>query len=195
MLFLAIAILVMAAAIVLLFAMMGELTARLPRLGVGYRDPTVRALSEVRIGARATHWPSELLHLANQDDATCLVVLSTACATCEDVAQQMTEHLSRGIQVPTGIVISCADRRAGEEFVQRHDLAGFPVYVDEDGDWVSREFGARTSPSGLVFRQGVVDAAYVFGDVVALESAIISSNNGNGNGNNRQQNNESEVIA
>jgi len=179
-LFLAIAILVLAAAIVLLFAMMGELTARLPRLGVGYRDPGVRPLPEVRIGARATHWPSELLQLANQDDAACLVVLSTACATCEDVAQQMAEHLPHGSQVPTGIAVSCADRRAGEEFVQRHGLARFPVYVDERGDWVSREFGARTSPSGLVLRQGVVDAAYVFGDVAALEKAIISSSNNNG---------------
>jgi hypothetical protein len=178
-LFLAIAVLVMAAAIVLLFAMMGELTARLPRLGVGYRDPTVRPLPEVRIGARAAHWPSELLQFANQDDAACLVVLSTACATCEDVAQQMAEHLSGGSQVPTGIVVSCADRRTGEEFVRRHGLDGFPVYVDEEGEWVSREFGARTSPSGLVLRQGVVDAAYVFGDMAALEKAItISSSNG-----------------
>lgn len=90
----------------------------------------------------------------------------------------------------------CQNSVHSEEFVQRHDLTGFPVYVDEEGDWVSREFGARTSPSGLVFRQGVVDAAYVFGDVVALESAIIIiSSSSSNNGNNRQQNNESEVIA
>jgi len=176
-LFLAIAMLVMAAAIVLLFAMMGELTARLPHLSVGYRDPVVRPLPEVHIGARATRWPDELRDLANDEGPACLVVLSTACATCGDVAEQLAEHLSRRSRVPTGIAVSCADRRAGEELVRRHDLSRLPVYVDERGEWVGREFGARTSPSGLVLRQGVVDAAYVFGDVVALEKAISDSNN------------------
>jgi hypothetical protein len=53
-------LLVLAGAVVLLFAMLGELTARLPTLRVPYRDPSVRPLEEARLGRVPSTWPASI---------------------------------------------------------------------------------------------------------------------------------------
>jgi hypothetical protein len=80
---LAAAILVLAGAIVLLFAMFGELNSRVPEM-TG-RKAFVRPLSDAPIGHVVAKWPAPLEQL-NAGDRSVLLALSTACAACEQVA-------------------------------------------------------------------------------------------------------------
>jgi len=76
------------------------------------------------------------------------------------------------------ILVSSPSRDRGEDFVQQHGLARFPYFVDEGGDWVQDEFGVMMSPTGLVMREGRLDAAMVFQDVAALRAAALSAPTG-----------------
>jgi hypothetical protein len=75
---LAIALLVLAAAVVVLFAMFGELAARLPQLNVGYLEPFVRPLDGALLGAFPIEWPTSLEELSDNSSTSLLVILSTA---------------------------------------------------------------------------------------------------------------------
>ena len=170
--FFALVLLLLAGAVVLLFAMLGELTARLPSLNVDYRDPTVSPLEEARLGSAPESWPEPLAPLvANGNGSALLMILSTACGSCESVARQLAEEIDVYPPSRTGVVISCADRRVGEDFVRRHGLGRMPTYVDEGGDWVTASFGVQTSPTGLAIRDGRLQSATVFTDVAALRAA------------------------
>lgn len=170
--FFAFVLLALAGAVVLLFAMFGELTARLPGLSVDYRDPTVSPLEEARLGSSPDHWPEPLASLvAEGGGSALLLILSTACGSCESVARQLAEENGASASSRTGVVVSCADRRVGEDFVRRHGLGRMPIYVDEDGAWVTSSFGVQTSPTGLAIRNGRLQSATVFTDVAALRAA------------------------
>jgi hypothetical protein len=165
-------LLVLAGAVVLLFAMLGELTARLPALGVSYRDPSVRPLEEARLGQVPSTWPAPLSQVVEATDPALLLVLSTACASCEDVAVQLADELERGGMQQTAVVVSCGDRANGEDFVERHGLRRLPCYIDEDGSWVTGAFGVQTSPTGLLIRDRRLESALLFADVAALRAAV-----------------------
>jgi hypothetical protein len=171
-LFFAFVLLALAGAVVVLFAMMGELTARLPSLGVGYRSPFLRPLEEAQVGARPAAWPAPLAALAEKEGPEVLMVLSTACATCEDVAKQLADSANGDLGNPA-LVISSGSRDVGEDFVKRHGLSHMPCYVDEEGDWVIRSFGVKTSPSALVLHNGALTSAYIFGDVETLNREVL----------------------
>jgi hypothetical protein len=162
-------LLVFAAALVVLFAMFGELTARLPTLNVDYRDPTIRVLSEAKTGSKPEQWPRELTPLIDGGDAL-LVVLSTACQSCESVGRQMNE-LNGHLRHQTGVILSYGDLERGRDFVRRHHLNDVPLFLDEEGNWVKHSFGVQTSPTGLVIRNGALQAALVFTDINALAAA------------------------
>jgi hypothetical protein len=172
-LFFAFVLLALAGAVVVLFAMMGELTARLPRLHVGYRDPFLRPLEEAQVGARPNAWPPPLAPIAETEGPAFIMVLSTACATCEDVATQLSEGFGNGDVPDPALVISSGSRRTGEDFVKRHGLDRMPCYVDEEGEWLIRSFGVKTSPTALVLRNGALSSAFVFGDVATLNREVL----------------------
>src|SRR5574340_91912 len=153
---LAFALLVLAGAVVLLFAMLGELTARLPYLSLGYRDPFVKPLEEARLGATPTVWPEQLEGVADGGQASVLIVLSTSCVSCDNVAIQLQQRTRSGSMAGRAVVVSCRDARTGENFVRRHSLDQLSYYIDERGDWLETSFGVRTSPTALVLREGVL---------------------------------------
>lgn len=168
----ALVLLALVGAVVLLFAMFGELTARLPTLDIGYLDPTVTPLREARLGSAPDYWPEQLAPLLDANDGSALLlVLSTACGSCENVAEQLTNEIDQQSSIDTGVVVSCGDRRLGENFIERHGLDGMPTYVDEGGEWVIASFGVQTSPSALAIRHWRLESAAVFTDVVALRAA------------------------
>lgn len=164
----AFALLILAAAVVILFAMLAELATRVPERSTPARDPRVRPLEEARLGRAPDVWPAAL---PDVDRAT-LLVLSTACSSCRDVAGQLTVDPGHTDWADVAVVVSSASRQNGEEFVSQLGLDGFPVYVDEGGEWVTAEFGVQTSPGALVFRAGRLISAHVFNDVTALRSAL-----------------------
>jgi len=101
-----------------------------------------------------------------------VLVLSSVCASCADIAAQLTEKPGHADWQTMGVVISTSHRDVGENFVTQHGLGGLPHYVDVGGEWVSGEFDVRMSPSALVFRDGRLVGAYIFHDVAALRAAV-----------------------
>jgi hypothetical protein len=165
--------LVLAAAVVVLFAMLGELTARLPTLGVQYRDPAVQEVSGARLGEGPEAWPPQLARAVGGDDPALVLVLSSACRSCEDVGVQLGELRRDGPVDRLAVVVSCGHRAAGEDFVDRHRLAEqWPCFIDEEGVWVRSVFGVQSSPTALVLREGQLVSALVFTDVAAVRAAV-----------------------
>ncbi len=165
----AFALLVLAAAVVVLFAMLAELATRVPERSDARRDPHVRPLDGALVGHKADTWPAAL----PTADRAVLLVLSTACSSCDDVAKQLTVDPGHTDWTDVAVVLSTADRRNADDFVDRHGLsATFPVYVDEGGEWVAGQFDVRMSPSALVFRNGRLDSAHTFNDVASLRAAM-----------------------
>jgi hypothetical protein len=165
-------LLVLAAAIVLLFAMMAELAARIPSADGGARDRTVTPLGEAHVGAAPDDWPRPLDAVVAGRDQALLLVLSSACASCEDVASQISAELDAGDVADTAVLVSCGDPAVGEDFVARHRLRRLPCYVDASGRWVKGAFGVQTSPSALILRDGRLESALVFTDLMALRAGI-----------------------
>jgi hypothetical protein len=162
------ALLTLAAAIVVLFAMMGELSSRVPEPGAAQRDTTVRPVEDARIGHAPQVWPAGLPDPA---DAV-LLVLSTACGSCKDVAGQLGTDPAHADWPEVAVVVSTAGKQTGEEFVTTHGLDRFPHYIDEGGEWTVGEFGVQLSPTALVLRSGRLASAHVFNDVTSLRNAI-----------------------
>ncbi|QKW34624.1 hypothetical protein HUT06_11770 [Actinomadura sp. NAK00032] len=171
-------LLVLVAAVVLLFAMLGELSSRLPteRETAADRDPAIWPLDDARLGTEPGRWPAELAGLTGPgtdiDAARTVLVLSTACSTCKDVAQQLSDELDKGAEGDMAVVVSTAERARGDRFVQQYGLHRLAHYVDEGGSWVADEFNVRMSPTALVIRGGRLESALVFQDVQALRTRV-----------------------
>lgn len=159
-------LLVVVAAVVLLFAMMGELASRVPEST--RRVPVVQPSGDAAIGRVPYVWPAEL-----PDARRCvLLVLSTICGSCVDIATQLSELPGYAEWDELGVVISTSHQGRGDEFVAQHGLDRFRHYVDEGGAWVDEQFDLRVSPVALVFRDGRLDSAYGFNDVAALRNEL-----------------------
>jgi hypothetical protein len=170
----AVALLILAAAVVLLYAMVAELASRTPASD-GSRSTALRPVPDAPLGRAPAAWPAALAGLAQRDTAL-LLVLSTACGSCADVAVQLraAERADPAAAAEIGLVVSCGTADAGREFLQTHGLAGFPHLIDEDGGWVSEEFEVRVSPTGLILHGGQLEAALLFSDLTALRAAAVS---------------------
>jgi len=167
-----IALLVVAAAVVVLFAMFGELYARIG--GAGTRDASggVRLLDEARIGQTPDTWPASLDGFVDAD-LRVLLVLSTACGSCETIAQQVDEDPTLAGADEFGVLVSTGDPLRATAFLDQHEgLKGLPYHVDVGGDWVTGELGVTTSPTALVFKSGRLVSALLFSNISVLRNAV-----------------------
>lgn len=169
-------LIILAAAVVLLFAMLGALAARLPEEGTegkavqrgsspspeGYAVP----MDDAPIGRRPQFWPKELGSLSN--GPTLLAVLSTACGSCRDVADQLPDFTFSDPAWRFGLVVSSVDADRAAKFVRDHDLARVTRFVDEGGTWTMQHLGLDKSPSAVVIRDGQVVAGYMFNELSLL---------------------------
>jgi hypothetical protein len=156
------ALLVLTAAVVVLFAMLGELVARLPD---PQRGPAVLPIEEAAIGRSPDAWPAAL-----PDPQRCvLLVLSTACGSCANIAERLSEEPD---WEELGVVVSTAGRHTAEDFIARYGLARFRHYIDESGEWVGDQFQVRISPSALVFHAGRLTSAYTLNDPSGLRTLL-----------------------
>ncbi len=165
---LAFVVLLVAAAVVTLFAMLGELYTRLTPAEA---TPSVQ---EAKLGQRPDTWPKELSRLASAADGV-LLVLSTSCASCASVAGQLRDRFDPVAGYTTAVALSTNDHGRAEAFMREHGLPAESVYVDFGGDWVTGAFGVQTSPSALFLRDGELTSALVFTDVAALQDAVVSA--------------------
>jgi hypothetical protein len=167
---LGLAVLVLAIGMVVLFAMLGELSARVAERGTATRSTRIRTLERANIGRIPGSWPPALGDPGLGEFT--LLVLSSACTSCADVAGQLTGSPGHADWTDMAVLVSTAHLQTGENFVGKHGLGSLPHYIDVGGDWVQGEFGVRMSPTALVFRSGQLTAAYEFNDVAALRAKL-----------------------
>lgn len=164
------ALLVLTIGMVVLFAMFGELSSRVAADGPQTRSTEIVPLQNARLGHVPDIWPAELPR--DREDLSVLLVLSSACSSCDDVATQLHESPSYAQWNGMAIVVSSAHPLTAEDFIARHQLGQFPHYIDAGGNWVTGEFGVQSSPTALVFQSGALLAAYMFHDVGALRTKL-----------------------
>ena len=172
----ALALLLLTVAIVVLYAMMGELATRI-REPDGDNASHVTPLADFTRGAAPTNYPTGLASLANRERMA-LVVLSPICTTCDKVAAELASYEPDEMGLPFGVVVSTGTRETGEEFVEHHALDRFPYVVDEGATWITGTLGVKMSPSALVFENGVLTEAFTFTNVQAILGRIVKVTQG-----------------
>jgi hypothetical protein len=164
----ALALLLLTAAVVFLFAMMGVLASR---IGLGPEADWIRPVAEWRDDVTTADLPEELAALADKQ-ASALLVLSPICHTCNQIAQSLAARMPRS---PVGLVISSNGRDSGQEFITKHRLDGFPHFIDDHGAWTTARVGVKASPTALLFHGGKITGVYTFSNVDSVLKQLDSS--------------------
>jgi len=174
---LGVAVFMLTIAVIGLFAMMGELSSRVPEPDAlsgqdgparpGQRPSTVDILPhphpvpEARLGAEPAQWPPELAAVREADRAH-VVVFGSTCATCGRIASGETGPLD-ALAPPLAVVVSCPLPKDGADFLAQHPMVtDYPHVVDVGGAWLNTNFAVGTSPSVLVFEHGRLRSAHTF---------------------------------
>ncbi|MDQ2956124.1 MAG: hypothetical protein M3Y42_04055 [Actinomycetota bacterium] len=161
-------LLVLALAVVMLFAMIGELASRVEESGHGVQK-SLMPLEEAQLGHRPSRWPAELGELPESaTQSAAVLVLSASCRSCGKLAKQLVSERSEWAPRLHGVVISAASLDRAREFQQTNELYGFNLFLDDGGEWTTGEFGIQTSPVALMMRDGRLDAAYILDDLNLL---------------------------
>ena len=164
---LGVAVFVLAAAVIGLFAMMGELASRVINPDEQVPEHPPHPLEGARLGAEPAEWPAELAALRDADVAHLLVFGST-CTTCGQIASGATGSLDI-LPQPLAVVVSSPLPADGAEFIAKHPLlTRYPHMVDAGGTWVRSNFGVDGSPSVLVFTRGRLRSAHTYTTASAL---------------------------
>lgn len=168
---LSLVLLVVVACVVLLFAMMGQLAARLP-FSVSDEAQLMPLEDVQRLGEEPHGWPGDLSGLAEATRSPLVLVLSSSCASCSAVADELAGKSGSTLVRETGVVVSCGDAAVGRAFADRHGLWEFPCYIDAGGSWALANFGVQTSPTALIFDDHRLTRALVFTNFEALLSDV-----------------------
>lgn len=156
-LILAIALFVLAVAMVGLFAMMGELAARVPD-----EDAVVppQPIEHAALGVVPSRWINDVAYVQQQDFGV-VVVLSTSCTSCQRIASGATGRLD--LPADAAVVISSPSKEQGERFIEDNPvLRQYRHVVDPGGVWLTEDLGVDISPSVLIFRHGRLISAHTF---------------------------------
>src|SRR5262245_25011755 len=122
---------VLAAGMVVLFAMLGELSARVGPAAPGAGAGTVQLLTEAAVGHAPDRWPLGIAAQADADLAIVLV-LSTTCTSCGQVATQLRDHPELADPAAWGVLVASEDPAHAEAFLARYALDRLPHDVDVD---------------------------------------------------------------
>jgi hypothetical protein len=165
-------LLLVAGAVVVLFAMFGELYSRSGGGNDASGGGFVRLLPDTPVGQAPASWPAALARTGTAELGV-LLVLSPVCTSCKAVARDLAAQSDPRELGEFAVVLSAPDDQRAEEFVAQHKLTGLPYHVDVGGTWVSTEFGVRSSPTALVFRDGRLVSGFIFSDLQALRAAVV----------------------
>ncbi|WP_344610739.1 hypothetical protein [Dactylosporangium salmoneum] len=172
--------LVLAAGMVVLFAMLGELSARVGPGSAPQVESSVWVLTDVALGGVPSALPAGLSGLNGLDrldrrGPSMLLVLSTQCRTCTSVGEQLRDNPDLADPATIGVVVTTGEASQGAAFIQRYNLGSIPNHIDLDGAWMRTQFGVNFSPTALVFRDGVLVSALGFTSVPALRAAVLDA--------------------
>lgn len=158
-------VLLIAVGLVMVFAMLGELSSRVSNPDATEDLGRHIAPIDARVGSAITDWPASL----DLPRSCVLIVFSTICESCRALAGELRDGASIPTDSPVGVVVSTGDRAAGERFVEEFGLAQQrPVFVDVGGAWVKTNFDIAQSPAVLVLADGRLQFAYGFDRLAAL---------------------------
>jgi hypothetical protein len=165
-LILAIALFVLTVAMVGLFAMMGELAARVPDDGAQEDTGPPRPIQQVALDVIPGKWIDEVAYLEQQEFGVA-VVFSTSCASCQRIASGATGKLD--LPPDAAVVISSSSQELGEQFVEDNPmLRRYRHVVDPGGTWLTENLGVDISPSVLTFQYGRLTSAHTFATASVL---------------------------
>jgi hypothetical protein len=178
---LGVAVFVLAVAVVGLFAMIGELAARVPDpdqpAGAVGGPGSLQPLPGARLGAEPAAWPPALFEVRDAALAH-VIVFGSSCATCGQIASGETGPLDV-IPRPLAVVISCARPEAGDEFLVRYPMVtGYPHVLDVRGEWLISNFEVGVSPTVLVFGHGRLISAHTFTAATVLQELPLPGQDG-----------------
>lgn len=167
----AVVLVLLAACIVILFAMFGELAAKGPSAGDGTSAPAgqVLPLTDAPIGKQLTSWPLAIGPVFSEARGL-LLILSTTCSTCNVIASTLVNDLATGPPRcdEIAVLVSCPDPESGERFVESHDLQGVPHAMDVGGDYSREALGLALSPVAILLSAGMVRGAVGFTSIGEL---------------------------
>jgi len=166
---------ILAVAVVALFAMMGELVTRVDSISAhnissqrGVED-WATVLEEFTAKSAPTSWPSELQSVRNLPSKL-VIVVSTSCRSC---AHFLDGNLDILDGLSPALVVSCPSKDRADSFLKKHPVGnnGWPVYRDVMGQWSRDELGIDVSPSAVLFRDGEPLTAFTMTSAQSLAEA------------------------
>jgi hypothetical protein len=171
-----VAVLMLAGAVVVLFSMFGELAARTgAQMNTSTAAPLMRPIESAPVGRSPSFFPVGPVQSVATSDFGGVIVLSTSCKTCEDVATHFPNELGRAADAVGDrivVVVSSPNTGIGRDFAIRHGLDAVPHWIDEGGRWLRQEVGIDISPAYLLFSRGVLRSALTFSNASALSQAV-----------------------
>lgn len=157
---LAVAVVALSAAVLVLFAMMGELTSRMERIsqGSGFDEqlsPTGTPILAARVGHRPEWYPTDM---EIDSGVHTVLVVSTVCTSCSALVAELVEQQRFDDLL---VLVVCRTEETGWDFVERHDLRRHAsgVYLDLTGFWLLEEFNIASSPAVVRFEDAVLTEA------------------------------------
>ena len=172
---LAFAVLVLAAAVIVSYAMFGELAARFEEsvLGQSVRS-FVGPLKNAPLNTSPKSWPAALQSISKARPGA-LLVFSTSCISCERLAPSLASAMESFPISDIALTIASPRRELAESFVEKHQLQLVRHWIDDGGKWLRDDVGVSTSPVCLLFDEGELTAALSFSDFPILSDAIIKT--------------------
>jgi hypothetical protein len=169
----------LACAVVVLFAMLGELSSRLPVAASASQHGAVWQPDGLQRGAPKSSWPPPLLPLRDANSAL-LLVFSPVCKSCNAIASELPASVVSPdpafARLTVAVLVAAQHEPTGYDFLRRHDLRGLPHYVDVGGAWVSDNFGIHSSPAALFFHAGSLMDGYIYTDINTLHREVVRRN-------------------
>lgn len=161
------------AAIIALFAMMGELASKVEAFRSGsYPEMTdwADSLEGISFDGAPTWWPGPLAFLRDAPYGV-VVVLSSSCRSCSYFADGELGQLE---SLNPAFVLSCPSADRGQAFLERHPnlTSQSALFIDDGGNWSRDQLGLDVSPSAVLVVRGEPVAAFTMSSPKELAAVL-----------------------
>lgn len=175
---LAVALVLLTIAVVCLFAMMGELHARVSNLSGGTTGEWVEEMSSWAPPAAVEAYP-ELLRPVAATERSLLLVLSTSCRSCSDLLERGLAPLEAVEGMGLGIIVSTSTAERATRFLESYPhVAEVPHFVDVGGDWTREHLNVDISPTAVLLERGLPQRAWSVTSAAELASTLVNGDQG-----------------
>jgi hypothetical protein len=165
-----VALLVLSASMVIGFAMIGEVSSRIP---LAAQNDAFYAIDDCPVGAERSAWIESTFGSNVVSD---ILVMSSSCSSCSmllDDAPDLSEILGGGL----AILLSCPTYEQGAAYADQR-LSYFPdnrVVIDVGGARSIEHLRVNSSPALVRFDSGLISGAWEFATIPGLRSLVESN--------------------